>query len=638
MVTKITDNNNEFYEQLFKEVSDSLENFIKKHISSAKNSQDTNIITVANSSITVGEADDSIITSVEISNPNYTHYIMGEPNFINLNSDSNKNIAIQLCQAYIDVGHDGIEGLEEYFGIIETITNYINTNYQILPLIARDGEWIKDEVPFIIDANTRNIKTPDNNYTYAVSGDDLAETIYFTIDRYFDNIDLSTKNIAVLSQINGQKRLTEITFKDITSIPDMIIFGWPISKILTEKTSGTLEFSVRFYTLNGSSIDYSLSTLPAKLNIKYTLDFTKEEDVIIDNASDRAKDLLANANIYGTAAVRTPIFHLGDEQIEPIDLDDRGQAVLSAAAHSLDAIPISYYWTKKDNSSNTFNIIDESGNNSDTSPEYIEIKPTKNDIKKYSIFYKGEDKQEVILKENVNLDNLEGTYYRNGSKYIADIAGFYQCVAKVTRGIRSKTARSVIFEIPGPAEFTMSKKEAGTELIYIFENEDEKTHLNTTAAKFDDIIINTFADTADPSKQNINSKLISTGSPSQYQLSRTNTRNKVTTDSVIFNKVITIYDPIPIPEYSSNIGELNSTGQRPVTIKLSNYKNEYMNYDIKLITAQGITESLTDNKLQNINAGVTYKLKITYTPKYSFISGIFGSGSSFEVDFPVVNS
>ena len=269
MVTKITDNNNEFYEQLFKEVSDSLENFIKNHISSAKNSQSINIITVADSSITVEEANDSIVTSVEISNPNYTHYIMGEPNFIDLNVDSNKYIAIQLCQAYIDVGHDGIEGLEEYFGIIETITNCINTNYQILPLIARDGEWIKDEVPFVIDANTRVINPPNNNYTYAVSGDDLAETIYFTIDRYFDNIDLSTKNIAVLSQINGQKRLTEITFKDITSMPNMIIFGWPISKILTEKTSGILEFSVRFYTSNGSSIDYSLSTLPAKLNIKY---------------------------------------------------------------------------------------------------------------------------------------------------------------------------------------------------------------------------------------------------------------------------------------------------------------------------------------------------------------------------------
>ena len=547
MVTKITDNNNEFYEQLFKEVSDSLENFIKNHISSAKNSQDTDIITVADSSITVKEADDSIITSVEISNPNYTHYIMGEPNFINLNVDSNKYIAIQLCQAYIDVGHDGIEGLEEYFGIIETITNCINTNYQILPLIARDGEWIKDEVPFVIDANTRVINPPNNNYTYAVSGDDLAETIYFTIDRYFDNIDLSTKNIAVLSQINGQKRLTEITFKDITSMPNMIIFGWPISKILTEKTSGILEFSVRFYTLNGSSIDYSLSTLPAKLNIKYTLDFTKEEDVVIDNASDRAKDLLANANIYGTAAVRTPIFHLGDESIEPIDLDADNQATLRAAAHSLDTIPISYYWTKKDDNNDTFNMIE----GSDTSPEYIEIKPTKNDIKKYSIFYKGEDKKEVILKENVNLDDLEGTYYRNGSKYTAGTAGSYQCVAKVTRGIRSKTARSAIFEIPGPARFTMSKKEAGANLTYIFEDDYEKTHLDETAYKFDNIIMNTFDDNADSSKQKTTPMLESNGSPFQYQLSRTNSRNNVTTDPVNFDGVITIYDPIPKPEYEA---------------------------------------------------------------------------------------
>ena len=634
MVTKITDNNNEFYEQLFKEVSDSLENFIKNHISSAKNSQSVSIITVADSSITVGKADDSIITSVEISNPNYTHYIMGEPNFINLNVDSNKYIAIQLCQAYIDVGHDGIEGLEEYFGIIETITNYINTNYQILPLIARDGEWIKDEVPFVIDANTRVINPPNNNYTYAVSGDDLAETIYFTIDRYFDNIDLSTKNIAVLSQINGQKRLTEITFKDITSMPNMIIFGWPISKILTEKTSGILEFSVRFYTLNGSSIDYSLSTLPAKLNIKYTLDFTKEEDVVIDNASDRAKDLLANANIYGTAAVRTPIFHLGDESIEPIDLDADNHATLSAAAHSLDTIPISYYWTKKDDNNDTFNMIE----GSDTPPEYIEIKPTKNDIKKYSIFYKGEDKKEVILKENVNLDDLEGTYYRNGSKYTAGTAGLYQCVAKVTRGIRSKTARSAIFEIPGPAEFTMSKKEAGANLTYIFEDDYEKTHLDETAYKFDNIIMNTFDDNADSSKQKTTPMLESNGSPFQYQLSRTNSRNNVTTDPVNFDEVITIYDPIPKPEYEAVKGQINDGKQQLITIILKNYDDKYMNYTIQLITDQGVGEPLNDGEPKYINTGVTYNLKVIYSPKYPLISGVFGKETSREEKFPVLNN
>lgn len=634
MVTKITDNNNEFYEQLFKEVSDSLENFIKNHISSAKNSQNADIITVADySSITVKEADDSIITSVEISNPNYTHYIMGEPNFINLNYDSNKYIAIQLCQAYIDVGHDGIEGLEEYFGIIETITNCINTNYQILPLIARDGEWIKDEVPFVIDANTRVINPPNNNYTYAVSGDDLAETIYFTIDRYFDNIDLSTKNIAVLSQINGQKRLTEITFKDITSMPNMIIFGWPISKILTEKTSGILEFSVRFYTLNGSSIDYSLSTLPAKLNIKYTLDFTKEEDVVMDNASDRAKDLLANANIYGTAAVRTPIFHLGDESVEPIDLDADNHATLSAAAHSLDTIPISYYWTKKDNN-DTFNMIE----GSDTSPEYIEIKPTKNDIKKYSIFYKGEDKKEVILKENVNLDDLEGTYYRNGSKYTAGTAGSYQCVAKVTRGIRSKTARSAIFEIPGPAGFTMSKKEAGANLTYIFEDDYEKTHLNETAYKFDNIIMNTFDDNADSSKQKTTPMLESNGSPFQYQLSRTNSRNNVTTDPVNFDGVITIYDPIPKPEYEAVRGQINDGKQQLITIILKNYDDKYMNYTIQLITDQGVREPLNDGEPKYIDTGVTYNLKVIYSPKYPLISGVFGKETSSEEKFPVLNN
>ena len=275
---------------------------------------------------------------------------------------------------------------------------------------------------------------------------------------------------------------------------------------------------------------------------------------------------------------------------------------------------------------------------SDTSPEYIEIKPTKNDIKKYSIFYKGEDKKEVILKENVNLDDLEGTYYRNGSKYTAGTAGSYQCVAKVTRGIRSKTARSAIFEIPGPAGFTMSKKEAGANLTYIFEDDYEKTHLNETAYKFDNIIMNTFDDNADSSKQKTTPMLESNGSPFQYQLSRTNSRNNVTTDPVNFDGVITIYDPIPKPEYEAVRGQINDGKQQLITIILKNYDDKYMNYTIQLITDQGVGEPLNDGEPKYINTGVTYNLKVIYSPKYPLISGVFGKETSSEEKFPVLNN
>lgn len=209
MVTKITENNNEFYEALFKEVSDILKTFVSTYIVEAKgkdseeDTTETQFISVDEGIISV-KKETGIITSItpnpDVENP-YTYYNMGIPEEIDL--EENPEIAIQLCQAYIDVGQGDVKGLEEYFGIIETISHCIDTNYQILPLVAQDGKWVKDEEPFIIDADTRIIKVPNNNCTYAVSGDDLAETIYFVIDRYFDKVDLTTKNIAVLSKINN---------------------------------------------------------------------------------------------------------------------------------------------------------------------------------------------------------------------------------------------------------------------------------------------------------------------------------------------------------------------------------------------------------------------------------------------------
>jgi hypothetical protein len=198
-------------------------------------------------------------------------------------------------------------------------------------------------------------------------------------------------------------------------LPDKIIFGWPISKILTKGVSGFLEFSVRFYTLNGTETEYSLNTIPAKLNIKSTLDFSKEdEEVITDNASERAKELLANADIKGTAAVKPPVFCLGEKDKKILNLDQDGQLQLNAAAYSLDTLPISYYWTKKAENMN-FEEIENSKNDDNTSAEYIEIlsDDLKQEIEKYGIFYAGEDKVQVDLSNEEPDENI--TYYRKGS-------------------------------------------------------------------------------------------------------------------------------------------------------------------------------------------------------------------------------
>jgi hypothetical protein len=55
------------------------------------------------------------------------------------------------------------------------------------------------EQTFDIDANKRTISIPENfaKYGVGVQGDEIAEILYFSIDRYFDAMDLAEMDIIV---------------------------------------------------------------------------------------------------------------------------------------------------------------------------------------------------------------------------------------------------------------------------------------------------------------------------------------------------------------------------------------------------------------------------------------------------------
>lgn len=199
-----------------------------------------------------------------------------------------------------------ISSLNEYFAYLKDIVEVAAQEstdaarfYVRLPL---------DEDVFAINANTREIVVPRNfeNNGIGVQGDELAEVVYFTIDRFFDMIDLASEDIHIaiqweLTQNGEQVRGFSCNFgKDIESIPGTIIFGWPISHELTE-TPGTIRFAVRFYSIdtNKQSFKYSLTTLPATVRINPSLDHeiiekSKEEIDYGNLITSRIK----NAGIY----------------------------------------------------------------------------------------------------------------------------------------------------------------------------------------------------------------------------------------------------------------------------------------------------------------------------------------------------
>jgi hypothetical protein len=124
--------------------------------------------------------------------------------------------------------------LDDYFAHMADLLA-LDPAYMMLPI---------DEAAFTINANTRAISTPK---VVTLQNDQIAETLTFTIDRYFDYMDLYNATVYVQWTLpSGKEGATEIELKDITTMPGKIRFGWPLDSDVTSEI-GTVRYSVRFW-------------------------------------------------------------------------------------------------------------------------------------------------------------------------------------------------------------------------------------------------------------------------------------------------------------------------------------------------------------------------------------------------------
>ena len=152
---------------------------------------------------------------------------------------------------------------------LQEIQNSVKITFAHLP---------SNEPRFIIDANSREINIPFEFSFLGVIGDHKAETIYFEIDRYFDDEDLST-HTCVIQFVNKNPKTLEcneglypVTIMDINSIDGKIIFGWNIMNDATQ-IAGDIHFSIRFYSIDSNNkFTYNFNTLTANSIILDTLD------------------------------------------------------------------------------------------------------------------------------------------------------------------------------------------------------------------------------------------------------------------------------------------------------------------------------------------------------------------------------
>lgn len=140
-----------------------------------------------------------------------------------------------------------------------------------------------------------------------------------------------------------------VTYKDITSQPGKLIFGWPISNKIT-LNSGALRFSVQFYQLeedNGKvKIAYSFNTLIASVNIQTSIgiDVTSEK-VTEDEIGDRLFDRIKDSQVAGNIGAEKPTLYYDFDE-EEYDLDDNREYKLYVQGTSADTGAISYRWKR----------------------------------------------------------------------------------------------------------------------------------------------------------------------------------------------------------------------------------------------------------------------------------------------------
>lgn len=274
----------------------------------------------------------------------------------------NKDLYRQLFQiANESLGlsdEDAITSIEEYFSYYGDMLSINKPILSILPL---------DEPVFEIDANSRTINIPAEfkKNGISVKGDQAAEVLYFTIDRFYDNVDLYDQDHGMRIGIEWEgapdagsktviRKISHPTIIDLTTLQDKgkIIFNWVLNDEIT-KVAGTIKFAVRFYKIgtdpNGNpALTYSFSTLTHTAVINNSLDYQYDGEWDNEEMNDGwlMIDRFNNSPLSVITDAEPPRFLHEMPEEDILDLID-GSYSFAVSATSDDAGVITYTYYRK---------------------------------------------------------------------------------------------------------------------------------------------------------------------------------------------------------------------------------------------------------------------------------------------------
>ena len=198
----------------------------------------------------------------------------------------------------------------------------------------------KDEQIYNIDLNARTIDAPE---FLSVEADHRAETIYFLVDRFYDNVDLSTTN-CVIHYINadGEARVYPVPYFDIETYgtENKMIIPWLIEGAAT-KSKGKIYYAVKFFLFDheANKVTYELNTLIASSNILHGMDigdalheFNIEEVYETIYQTDDDGNIVLDENGEPIVIERIPVKTMVHtvEDFKKLKFDDTTEIVLTA--------------------------------------------------------------------------------------------------------------------------------------------------------------------------------------------------------------------------------------------------------------------------------------------------------------------
>jgi hypothetical protein len=398
-----------------------------------------------------------------------------------------------------------INTIDEYFACFKSLAS-LNQVFTVLPL---------DEPTLDIDANTRAITIPADfkKNGISVQGDQVAEIVYFTIDRYFDTTDLYDDDINIVIQWETassgkttKKGISPAILKDISLYKEegKLLFGWAINSNITEY-AGTIKFSARFYrTQLGDDkkpkITFSLSTLTATATVNPGLNYefvdgVSSVEVYNDTAlvKNRFKDSVTPDSVtsadepellYSIPNSESDCFkhetvNIGTED-EPeeityhyVDLIDGEPAYYTFKVQAVsEAGIITYEWTRTPLNSAQADSIDGTTEyilTTDTTysgQHTYYTKSTANGIDSYTVHPVNASWVGTEIPEET-----AATLYERFNTLTATQTGDYQVKALNRNGIASNEKYSDIVRIPGPETLTVVYPDA-QETTYLTDGED----------------------------------------------------------------------------------------------------------------------------------------------------------------------